>query len=148
MGQRSISLVQYLVVSPLMKTLYQMILDSSTVSFILLGHIMPHLTASSSAIISFCSVAVVCIIREKWKSPKQQTSYDIISISQRGKSLLTPTLPYIIDYLKCLQDHCDPYTNPKVRSVYILCISYRSIAETYISLVVLFTVYAQYLIIL
>ena len=83
---------------------------------------MPHLTASISAIISFCSVAVVCIIREKWKSRKQQTSINI-SISQRGKSLLTPTLPYIIDYLKCLQDHCDPYTNPKVRSV-CLYISY------------------------
>jgi hypothetical protein len=84
---------------------------------------MPHITASTSAIISFCSVAVVCIFREKWKRSKQQTSgsNDISSISQRGKSLLTPTLPYIIDYLKCLQDHCDPYTNPKVSSVYISC---------------------------
>jgi len=85
---------------------------------------MPHLTASISAIISFCSVAVVCIVREKWKRSKQQTiGSNDISISQRGKSLLTPTLPYIIDYLKCLQDHCDPYTNPKVRSV-CLYISY------------------------
>lgn len=79
---------------------------------------MPHLTASSSAIISFCSVAVVCIFREKWKRQIPGSESNDISISLRGKSLLTPTLPYIIDYLKCLQDHCDPYTNPKVSSVY------------------------------
>ena len=33
-------------------------------------------------------------------------------ISTRGESLLTPTLPYILDYVKCLQDQCNPYSNP------------------------------------
>eukprot|EP00581_Thalassiosira_minuscula_P013756 CAMPEP_0183728716 /NCGR_PEP_ID=MMETSP0737-20130205/28727_1 /TAXON_ID=385413 /ORGANISM="Thalassiosira miniscula, Strain CCMP1093" /LENGTH=468 /DNA_ID=CAMNT_0025960729 /DNA_START=76 /DNA_END=1478 /DNA_ORIENTATION=- len=69
-------------------------------------------------IASFCIVALVCIGQEKWKRRKKRrrshsVGTDHESISARGESLLTPTLPYIIDYLKCLQDHCDPYTNPE-----------------------------------
>mmetsp|Transcript_18512 Transcript_18512/g.39767 ORF Transcript_18512/g.39767 Transcript_18512/m.39767 type:complete len:489 (-) Transcript_18512:939-2405(-) len=74
---------------------------------------------SNAAIASFCIVALICIGQEKWKQHKRRrqlshsSCVDHAIISARGESLLTPTLPYIIDYLKCLQDHCDPYTNPK-----------------------------------
>ena len=77
--------------------------------------------SSSNAIASFCAVALVYIGREKWKDYTKRkhlhstsgTHHDTNNISCRGESLLTPTLPYIMDYLKCLQDHCDPYTNSK-----------------------------------
>ena len=72
----------------------------------------------TGAMASFC---VVALIFTKWKRYKRQKLYfqpdsmgtDRGAISGRGESLLTPTIPYILDYLKCLQDHCDPYTNPR-----------------------------------
>jgi len=73
---------------------------------------MPERNCSITAVASFCSVALGWIAHEKWKRRRRG---DII-ISRRGEALLTPTLPYIFDYLKALQDECDPYTNPKVRA--------------------------------
>mmetsp|Transcript_13868 Transcript_13868/g.30230 ORF Transcript_13868/g.30230 Transcript_13868/m.30230 type:complete len:487 (-) Transcript_13868:47-1507(-) len=78
---------------------------------------MPDRNCSSTAIASFCAVALVYIGQEKWKRYKRREqcphSAGTELVSKRGESLLTPTLPYIMDYLKCLQDHCDPYTNPQ-----------------------------------
>ena len=74
---------------------------------------------SRATLASFCTVVLVWIGQEKWKRLKRlrenphRDGADSGIISQRGESLLTPTLPYIMDYLKCLQDQCDPYTNPK-----------------------------------
>ncbi|KAK1745187.1 1-aminocyclopropane-1-carboxylate synthase [Skeletonema marinoi] len=69
----------------------------------------------------FSALALVCIAQKKWNSKSRRRKQRAADgngngnhdISQRGQSLLTPTLPYIMDYLKCLQDHCDPYTNPR-----------------------------------
>ena len=72
---------------------------------------MSPITTTSNCVLSFCAVASVCIVIEKWKQHLKRKRKQVIS--RRGESLLTPTLPYIIDYLKCLQDHCDPYTNPQ-----------------------------------
>mmetsp|Transcript_7695 Transcript_7695/g.19109 ORF Transcript_7695/g.19109 Transcript_7695/m.19109 type:complete len:493 (+) Transcript_7695:94-1572(+) len=80
----------------------------------------------TGAMASFC---VVALFFTKWKRYKRQKLYfqpdsmgtDRGAISGRGESLLTPTIPYILDYLKCLQDHCDPYTNP--RGYIPLCMS-------------------------
>mmetsp|Transcript_6775 Transcript_6775/g.12073 ORF Transcript_6775/g.12073 Transcript_6775/m.12073 type:complete len:488 (-) Transcript_6775:183-1646(-) len=79
---------------------------------------MSDRNGSSTAMASFCIVALVCIGQEKWKQHKRRKRSHLAGtdhgiISERGELLLTPTLPYIFDYLKCLQDHCDPYTNPK-----------------------------------
>lgn len=79
---------------------------------------MSDRNGSSTAMASFCIVALVCIGQEKWKQHKRRKRSNLActdhgTISERGELLLTPTLPYIFDYLKCLQDHCDPYTNPE-----------------------------------
>lgn len=83
----------------------------------------PDLNSSSIAtaisIASFCAVALLRIgqqkgVQRRWRRAHQE-------ISERGEALLTPTLPYIYDYLKCLQDHCDPYINP--RGYIPLCVS-------------------------
>mmetsp|Transcript_1686 Transcript_1686/g.3898 ORF Transcript_1686/g.3898 Transcript_1686/m.3898 type:complete len:499 (-) Transcript_1686:71-1567(-) len=87
---------------------------------------MADRNGSSTAIASFCIITLVYIGQEKWKRHKRRhrrshnnnsssssTDQQHGTVSTRGESLLTPTLPYIMDYLKCLQDHCDPYTNPK-----------------------------------
>ena len=88
---------------------------------------------NAAALASFCAVAIAWIGQEKWKrrsklrgrhsshhsllgSAGSNSNDDTLMISERGNSLLTPTLPYIYDYLKCLQDQCDPYTNPQVCS--------------------------------
>jgi len=47
-------------------------------------------------------------------------------ISARGTALLTPSLPYINDYFKCLEDQYDPYSNP--RGHIPLCISENKLA--------------------
>ncbi|KAL7545759.1 hypothetical protein ACHAWF_009112 [Thalassiosira exigua] len=93
---------------------------------------MSERSSSTSSLASFGLVALIWISQEKWKRRKRQSRLSRSagagtgSISSRGESLLTPTLPYIIDYLKCLQDHCDPYTNPKG---YIpLCMSENKLA--------------------
>lgn len=81
---------------------------------------MMGLTGKSAAF--FSALALLCVAQKRWNSNKGRTRRRRTSdgsdetdhdISVRGESLLTPTLPYIIDYLKCLQDHCDPYTNPR-----------------------------------
>ena len=79
---------------------------------------MSDRNGSSTAMASFCIVALVCIGQERWKQHKRRKRSNLActdhgTISERGELLLTPTLPYIFDYLKCLQDHCDPYTNPE-----------------------------------
>ena len=87
---------------------------------------MPHRSTLTllqpGALASFCAVALAYIGQEKWRQykrhkqrfdPRSKRAAQGDVISERGESLLTPTLPYIIDYLKCLQDQCDPYTNPK-----------------------------------
>jgi hypothetical protein len=75
--------------------------------------------ATSSSIASFCAVALVYIGQQKWIQRRQRQKRQ--EISERGVALLTPTLPYIYDYLKCLQDQCDPYLNP--RGYIPLCVS-------------------------
>lgn len=64
----------------------------------------------------FSALVFMCIAQKRWKKSKgsrhKQDDTGKHDISQRGETLLTPTLPYIMDYLKCLQDHCDLYTNP------------------------------------
>lgn len=74
-------------------------------------------TTGKSAVF-FSALALLCIAQKRWSRKvlrRKRSSADgnHHDISQRGESLLSPTLPYIMDYLKCLQDHCDPYTNPR-----------------------------------
>ena len=71
------------------------------------------------SIASFCAVALVFIGQQNWIQRRRRRKHQ--DISERGEALLTPTLPYIYDYLKCLQDHCDPYINP--RGYIPLCVS-------------------------
>ncbi|KAL7439726.1 hypothetical protein ACHAXM_008176 [Skeletonema potamos] len=75
--------------------------------------------ATGKSAVFFSALALLCIAKKRWNNNKGRRQQrrsahgEHHDISQRGESLLTPTLPYIMDYLKCLQDHCDPYTNPR-----------------------------------
>ena len=65
------------------------------------------------AIATFSSLVVALTSIQKWKqirrrrhllgSSSNKSDSGIDSISVRGQSFITPTMPYIIDYLKCLQ---------------------------------------------
>ncbi|KAL9181643.1 hypothetical protein ACHAXT_010448 [Thalassiosira profunda] len=72
---------------------------------------------SAASIATFGIVALGWIGRAKWTKRRRRrlgaTGGEGAIISARGEALLTPTLPYIFDYLTCLRDQCDPYTNPK-----------------------------------
>lgn len=77
---------------------------------------MSDRNARNTAAASFCLVALACIGLEKWKRHQRRAraaaAADRGAISGRGQALLTPTLAYMADYLTCLRDQCDPYTNP------------------------------------
>lgn len=82
-------------------------------------------TASGKSAAFFSALALLCIAQKRWnnkgRTSRRSAHGNGHDISQRGESLLTPTLPYIMDYLKCLQDQCDLYTNP--RGYIPLCMS-------------------------
>lgn len=73
----------------------------------------------ATSVASFCAVALAFIGHQKWNQRRRRRKHQ--DISGRGEAILTPLLPYIFDYLKCLQDHCDPYINP--RGYIPLCVS-------------------------
>jgi hypothetical protein len=79
----------------------------------------PDRNATAISIISFCAVALLRIGQQIWIQRRRRRTHQ--EISERGEALLTPTLTYIYDYLKCLQDQCDPYINP--RGYIPLCVS-------------------------
>ena len=87
---------------------------------------MNSVTCKFKSAIIFSTVTLLCVAKRKLgdrgkrckQRPGENGKHDL---SVRGESLLTPTLPYISGYLKCLQDHCDPYTNP--RGYIPLCVS-------------------------
>eukprot|EP00804_Cyclotella_cryptica_P009538 CCRYP_006231-RA/>CCRYP_006231-RA protein AED:0.34 eAED:0.34 QI:66/1/1/1/0.6/0.5/6/2038/501 len=84
-------------------------------------------SSSSFSIATFSALGLAFIAFKKWEQRRRRcrdvrdglladgnASGSINNyISVRGQALLTPTQPYIMDYLKCLQDQCDPHSNPQ-----------------------------------
>ena len=68
-----------------------------------------NVTGSALTVAYFSAIALICIYSEKLKKKRRHTlgSTGTIDgpeiISARGEALLTPAIPYIMDYLKCLQ---------------------------------------------
>jgi hypothetical protein len=85
---------------------------------------------TATSIASFFAVTLVYLGQQKWIQRRRRRKHQ--DISERGEALLTPTLPYIYDYLKCLQDHCDPYINP--RGYIPLCVSENKLVTELVGL--------------
>lgn len=60
------------------------------------------------AVLTAAVVGIVALAKKtKVERRRNNTTLEVEDLSSRGEALLTPTLPYLLGFLRALQDHAD-----------------------------------------